>query len=712
MRQATRWRAAILLGGVAAAGTPVVAAADAREQPAEIVVRGLLPEPGAVVAGSFQILDADALRRASAITIKDVVRRLPGVQVIDEDALGLKLNISVRGLNPRRSGRTLLLEDGAPIQAAPYADPSAHYYPPLDRIDRIEFRKGSGQILYGPQSIGGMINFVTRPVPESTGIGAALSAGERGFFGARLSAGMGNATAGLWFDLIRKQGDGTRAFHATRIDEAAIKARVALGPGHALMVKAAHYTEATSLTEGGLTQARFDADPYGNPFRNDRFVLTRMAAQAVHHWQIADRATLSTQLYYADTARASYRQADTSTDAMTANPATGCVGAARTDYEAFAGLCGNKMRPRRFRFWGVEPRLAWQHRLFGLPGEALLGVRGHFEATNRKRYNGLTPAARENTPGSVLRDDNDIAVNAFSAYAQETVRAGDWSLTPGMRIERIETINRAKVANFVAIDRTARSTQTIMLPGIGITWAPSTRLTAFAGVHRGFAPPRPDRDYNPAAPFNAVRPERSVETEFGLRGQPRPGATLDVTVFELKLDDLIVEGPLVDGRSGTFVNAGRALHRGLEISGKARLGRARISGNYTYLFTAKFLSDVEETVRGVRGNRIPYAPEHLFDLAIGYEFGAGFGFEIGVNHVAEQFANASNSRAASPDGQTGIIPARTLYRLAGHFEPEHGKYRVFVTAENILDTAFIASRVDGLFAGSRRSIVAGITTGF
>jgi Fe(3+) dicitrate transport protein len=38
--------------------------------------------------------------------------------VVSEDLFGLKVNISVRGLTPRRSARTLLLEDGMPIQLA------------------------------------------------------------------------------------------------------------------------------------------------------------------------------------------------------------------------------------------------------------------------------------------------------------------------------------------------------------------------------------------------------------------------------------------------------------------------------------------------------------------------------------------------------------------------------------------------------------------
>jgi Fe(3+) dicitrate transport protein len=686
-------------------------AKSAETEAADIVVRGIIPEPVESVAGSLTVIDAKALARMQPITVKDVLRRAPGLHIVDEDAFGLKLNISVRGLNARRSGRTLLLEDGVPIQPAPYADPSAHYYPPLNRIEQIELRKGSAQILYGPQSIGGVVNFVTRPVPDGLALEGAAEVGARAFRSADATLGFGNDRAGIRIDAVHREGDGIRDFHATRVDEIAVKTRLLLGDRHTIMVKGAYYEEHSSLTEGGLDQARFNISPYYNPFRNDRFVLDRVSTQLVHDWSIADNATLSTQAYYARTFRASYRQADTSIDTMTANPATGCAGAARTDYERFAALCGNKMRPRVFAFWGIEPRLQIGWSAFGVTSETILGARVHVEDTNRKRYNGLTANARETSPGTLLRDDNDIGTHAYSAYLQNVFRVGALRVTPGVRVERIETVNRARFANFVAIDRTASSGQTLVLPGVGITWTPNDKLTAFIGVHKGFAPPRPDRDFNPTAPFNAVRPERSTETELGVRLRPRAGIAVDATLFEMDLSDLIVEGSLVGGRSGTFVNAGEARHRGFELAASADLDRLQLGLTYSYLFEAQFLTDVDEVTRGVRGNRIPYAPEHLVDAHVGYRHPGGFGAEFGINHVSEQFANASNTRIASSDGLTGTIPARTIARASVSYRVPRSRLRLFATVENVFDQAYIASRIDGLFAGPQRQVVVGIRFG-
>ena len=689
---------------------PLTGQAAALDEAAEatITVHGILREPLRDLPGSVHLIDHDQLEVMHPLTVKEVLRRAPGIQIIDEDILGLKLNISVRGLNARRSGRTLLMEDGAPIQPAPYADPSAHYYPPVERIDRIEFRRGSGQVLYGPQSIGGAINFITAPVPTAPETTMTLAAGEGDYRVYSLSTSVGDSTKGALLHLIDKQSNGIRIGHFSRSREAALKTQLALANHQALTLKATYSVEDTRLTEGGLTQARYDKSPYANPFQNDEFNLRRLALQALHDLDLNEGTTVSSQVYFSDTFRASYRQADTSTDSMTANPATGCVGANRLDYEGYAQFCGNKMRPRKFQFWGAETRLDHRLDLWGLDGALTLGIRAHFEDTNRKRYNGLVANAREDTPGTLLRDDNDITTRAFSLYGQMPVRFGSWAATPGLRFEKFRTRNTSNIANFVAVGRSVTQDQSLVLPGLGLTWSPSEDFTAFAGLHRGFAPPRPDRDYDPNLPPNIVRPEKSVETELGLRSAPLPGLRLDLTLFEMRLDDLVVEGALVGGRSGSFVNAGRALHHGLELFSTLERGPILVSASYTNLATAKFLTDAGESSANVRGNRLPYAPRTMADLTVRYTILPSLSTELGINYVGEQFANASNTTLASADGQKGLIPARTLYRLAAEYAIPNSGWSIFLSGQNLADTAYISSRVDGLFAGPRRQIVAGI----
>ena len=469
---------------------PALASVPVAEPDAEVVVvNGILPAELDSLPGSGLVIDRDRLEAMNPLTAKEALRLAPGVSVIEEDALGLKLNVSVRGLNPRRSSRTLLMEDGVPIQPAPYADPSAHYYPPLDRVARIEVRHGSGQIPYGPQSVGGMINFVTHAAPRERMAHLRIEGGERGFGSAHLALGDGDAVFGAGLFLTAKSVDGIRDGHDSEVTEAVLRTRLDLDATQALDLKLGQYSETTGLTEGGLDQARFDKSPYYNPFANDQFELHRTSALLTHAWVPQSDLRVSTQLYSSNLYRASYRQADTSVDAMIANPATGCVGASRTNYEAFAPLCGNKMRPRQFKFWGVESRMLWDTQLLGDDVLLEAGARAHFEDTDRKRFNGLTPSAREDSPGTVLRDHNRISTNAYSGFVSATWSHGDLSVVPGLRIEQVEMINHSIVANFLPTGITTRREETTVRPGLGAVWSPTESLTVFAGIHRGFAPP-------------------------------------------------------------------------------------------------------------------------------------------------------------------------------------------------------------------------------
>lgn len=144
---------------------PALSSAEAQVRIDTVTVSGILPERLEAVPGSFAVVEQSELQARQPFSVKEALNQTPGVHVVGEDSFGLGLNIGVRGMDPRRTSRTLLLEDGMPLFLAPYGDPSAHYSTPLDRVQRVEVVKGSGQVLYGPQTVGGMINFVTKPIP-------------------------------------------------------------------------------------------------------------------------------------------------------------------------------------------------------------------------------------------------------------------------------------------------------------------------------------------------------------------------------------------------------------------------------------------------------------------------------------------------------------------------------------------------------------------
>ncbi|WP_304908020.1 TonB-dependent receptor plug domain-containing protein, partial [Methylotenera sp.] len=64
---------------------------------------------------SATIIKQEELESSHVLTINEALRKAPGVVVRDEEGLGIRPNISIRGLNPTRSTKVLLLEDGIPL---------------------------------------------------------------------------------------------------------------------------------------------------------------------------------------------------------------------------------------------------------------------------------------------------------------------------------------------------------------------------------------------------------------------------------------------------------------------------------------------------------------------------------------------------------------------------------------------------------------------
>ena len=120
----------LLSFGVAAACGP--AFADDAAELDRVVVVGRA-DRAARQPGSAQLLERAELESARVLSVAEALRKVPGVVVRDEEGFGLRPNIGIRGLNPTRSTKVLLLEDGLPFAFAPYGDHASYFHPPIER---------------------------------------------------------------------------------------------------------------------------------------------------------------------------------------------------------------------------------------------------------------------------------------------------------------------------------------------------------------------------------------------------------------------------------------------------------------------------------------------------------------------------------------------------------------------------------------------------
>jgi Fe(3+) dicitrate transport protein len=119
-------------------------------------------------AGSRSVVDTSKLKTASARGVDDMLQRVPGIKIFDETGTGALPQISVRGLYESRSGRIQALSDGIPLALAPYGQTGLSLFPvTLATVDRIDIVRGGAAVQYGPNNVGGVINFVSKPITRT-----------------------------------------------------------------------------------------------------------------------------------------------------------------------------------------------------------------------------------------------------------------------------------------------------------------------------------------------------------------------------------------------------------------------------------------------------------------------------------------------------------------------------------------------------------------
>lgn len=686
----------------------------------KVEVTGILPEKLEAVPGSYSVTSEEDLDVSRPFSVQEGLNNVPGIHIVGENSFGLGVNIGVRGLDPRRTSRTLLMEDGMPLFLGPYGDPSAHFTTPIERVQRIEVVKGSGQILYGPQTVGGMINFVTKPVPKS-GVEGSVSAmaGNNDFTGLHANIGVGGERGGIMIDALQKKGDGIRDNHNFDMQDFMLKGQLNLTENQTLIAKVGYYEEDSHVSETGLGAVEYAENKYQAPTgKNDRFEYERKSLQLQHIFDINDKAKLTTSAYYVDAFRTSFRQINEPGAVGGRSNMDRCTGLGVAT-EVNAEQCGGRHRPRSYDYYGIEPRLDFKHSLFGVESDAVVGFRYHEESNKRRQYRDGDPLAQNldwAKANGDFREDIRIDVEAKSYYAQNTFYLNDWTLTPGLRVEDYKKKINVLQAEGDPQGFKKSNAQTVLLPGLGATWNGIANTTVFAGLHKGFAPPRPSRDINfdDLAGLDAISStdaEESTNIEFGIRSNYFKGVAFEATLFNIDFDEIVIQKA-----AGNFVNAGESKHTGIELAARVDFGKIYntphnfyVMANYTNLFTAKFKKDTDATTSG---NRLPYAPRDIASVKFGYQHPVGVDARIGVDYVSQQYVDADNTRVESLNGMEGTIPSYTLLNASINFRPADSKITYFMSGHNLADKEYLISRVDGKVAGRQRQVFGGIRFDF
>ena len=676
--------------------------------------------------GSAYYLDTGDIENLNYQNVNQILQQVPGVYVREEDGYGNFPNISLRGVDGTRSSKVTLMEDGILTAPAPYSAPSAYYSPTVGRMAGLEVLKGSSQVRYGPETTGGVLNYISTPIPsdEFSAYGR-LSAGNFEDFQSHLWAGgnfeapfggtlgvlgefYGRTTTG--FDDL----DSTAGFDAGDADTGFTRAdyqlRLSWEPDwekpNRFEFKIGYTDFDADESYLGLSTQDLRADPYRRyaASRKDNIDTLSTRMHLRHRVDLSEDWQLSTTGYFQRFHRNWYKLNNLVDPDLSLSEALfdGTEG-----YSVLTGTAAGQLRyranNRTYKLYGIQSDLNGYFETGDVSHEIRTGIRLHHDYEDRFQhqdvYNqndqGVFVSVDEGAPGS--QANRRSSTDAFAAYAEDRISMGDFSVIPGLRLESMDY----KVENRNS-GSTERADLTVLSPGVGLEYRLTEDVMAFGGYYRGFSAP------GPSGAVAGVEEETSDSFEVGARYRNNRGFRAEAVTFLTYFNNLLVAESIGSGTSEDE-NIGEALSRGVEIlvgADPARLAEKSFRTPLTLAVTytdATLEGDASSAdpesifAGGSDGDQLPYIPEWQINLTSGFECQRLRGY-ASLTWVDSAYASANNSSAevnpetGTPDARFGKVDSFTTLDLSLYYRLRDG-LEIFVYGQNVLDEEYLVSRL-------------------
>jgi outer membrane receptor protein involved in Fe transport len=632
------------------------------------------------VPASISVLSGRQLENLHATSMQDYAAYVPGLIVSSGGSPG-QTQITLRGLNPLNAGATMVATvlDDVPIGSSNgWANESSLSFDmmPYD-LERVEVLRGPQGTLYGANSMGGLIKYVTRGVNlndldvrvggETFSIDAARKAGWAGRASINLPLVPGSLA--IRASLYEQKTPGYIDNPLTgRADENALVqrgARVALTwqPTEALAVKVqainqqikSNNNAAVSRALGGQSPNP-EAPDVLDPSRPPYYIgLQPLGGDLTHPHQVGEpfykdisyfSGTLTWQLDWTDfTAVSSYAHTVTrvvSDDSHTFGEIFGSAAA----FQANLGL-------KRFT---QEARLASPS---GGQFEWLVG--SYYSYENSSNLQSVRALDENNVPipglDPVVTDSIPTFYREAAAFANVTYRINTaLDVIAGLRwAKNIQTfrevINGESGAIFPNSMTQAQSAQGVF------TWASSVRYhftpnaMLYTRVATGYRPGGPNSTLGIAGIPSQVNADTTINYEAGIKSEFwNHRALVDLTVYRINWKSIQLATTL--NNNSFSVNGGTALSQGVELAANYSPVTGLNVGFSAAYTDAKITETVPvTTVHWVDGAQLPTAPRWSGALTAAYDFplpqlwhGRA---DLGYRYVGAQYTDVQSATYAT-----------------------------------------------------------------
>lgn len=700
--------------------SPVAAAADVAEESIEKISIIGSQRNFELSAGSVSLVVQETLEQFEYDDIARILATVPGVNIRLEDGYGLRPNIGFRGVTPERSRKINIMEDGLLIGPAPYSAPAAYFFPLTSKMVGVEVTKGPAAIKYGPNTVAGALNMITRSVPDSNegqldvAVGTDGYQKAHGYYGYNVTDDFGILVEGVTlrsdgFQELANGGD-----VGFKKNDYNIKMHYDISSGEVaqrLVFKANYADEVSNFTYTGLTDDDFRETPY---LRYAGGQLDRMdwehSAFTLSHFAESDDWSIATQAYRTNLDRAwnklnkfvsSFGDSVPSLLAIVSNPTeprnAELLSILRGERDGTAReLLELGNNDRSLYSQGLQVDGDYRLQATGLEHLVEFGVRFHQDEIQRnhtvENYFMTSGMLNPSGEGSRPTTTNTETTDALSLYLQDTINWNDFIITVGLRYENIkgDYQNRAVGSE----DDAQQKTDDIILPRLSVLYQLNDKSVVFAGIHTGFVPTSPIQD-------ESIDFEKSVNYELGYRYNGEI-ANFESVAFFNDYSNLIESCSFSAGCDTDIAFSGGNVDvYGLEMSAGSEfeLGAGLtmpINLVYTYTdseFKETFYSPFSLWNFVEAGNPLPYLAKHQANLS------------IAIQHdkwaISTSIAYTDSMPESGQSALTGSVldnplagkssDSFTVVDLAAHYDVTN-TLRGYVKVDNLFDDVSIVSR--------------------
>jgi Fe(3+) dicitrate transport protein len=641
-------------------------------------------------------------------TMRQVVAKVPGIQIWESDPSGIQIGIGARGLSPNRSWEFNVRQNGYDISSDPFGYPEAYYTPQLISVQRLEVVRGAGSLQYGPQ-FGGLVNFILkdgRGINKPFQFETQQTAGSFGLFNTYNAIGGETKKANYYAFFDKRVGNGSRPNSGfdvnTGFGSITWKATGKLKLG-------AEYTHFsyTAQQPGGLTDAQFKTNHLQSLRTRNWFNIRWDMLALTANYEINDKSRINAKVFGMSGDRNSIGFMLTPNIADTINAATQQFNNRRVDID-------------RYRNAGAEIRYVNEFNIGGVKNTLATGIRYFFGNTTRLQ-NGRGDTGSDynlNTLSPFVTDLNFITSNT-AVFAENIIHIGEkFVLIPGIRYENIRNTADGRISfntsggeNKIANQNRTRS---FVLMGVGAeyhigqteiyaNWSQAYRPVLFSDLTANPFTEEIDQNLRDASGFNI---------DLGWRGSVKEYLFFDVSGFLLQYNNRI--GLIAQQRTdGSFynlrTNVGNSTSKGAELLVEFSPVRAFIEkstfGNITIFASLAFIdarygdfrvvtrsgSGLTETT--LKGKRVENAPQRIFRTGITYAY-KKITATVQYNYTSDAFTDANNTLTPVATGVNGLIPSYQIVDIAGTYKFNE---RFFVRGglNNLLNERYFTRRSGG-----------------